>query len=257
MLNREFYITEDGIRLHAKLDFPAGQVKDGQTPERCPLVIVVHGFTGHMEEPHIVGCAASLNEIGYATLRIDMYGHGGSDGDFFSHTLFKWLTNVLTVIDYARSLPFVTDLFLCGHSQGGLAVMLAGAMEQDVIRAIIPMSPAIMIPELARNGSLLGLSFDPEQIPDKLAAWDNRVLSGNYVRVAQTIHVEEAIDRFRKPVLLIHGDADEAVPYHYSQEAVKRYADAKLVTIHGDTHCYDNHLDLVLAALQEFMRKFL
>ena len=246
MLNREFYITEDGIRLHAKLDFPTGQVKDWQTPERCPLVIVVHGFTGHMEEPHIVGCAASLNEIGYATLRIDMYGHGGSDGDFFSHTLFKWLTNVLTVIDYARSLPFVTDLFLCGHSQGGLAVMLAG------LGATIAGNDVI-----ARNGSLLGLSFDPEQIPDRLAAWDNRVLSGNYVRVAQTIHVEEAIDRFLKHVLMIHGDADEAVPYHYSQEAVKRYADAKLVTIHGDTHCYDNHLDLVLAALQEFMRKFL
>ena len=198
----------------------------------------------------------TLNEIGFAVLRTDMYGHGGSDGEFRNHTLFKWLTNALTVIDYARSLPFVTDLYLCGHSQGGLTVMLAGAMKQDVIRAIIPMSPAIMIPELARKGSLLGLSFDPEQIPDELAAWDGRILSGNYARVAQTIRVEDAIDRFMKPVLLIHGDQDEAVPYFYSQEAAKRYRDAELVTIPGDTHCYNYHLDLVLDAVQKFMKGF-
>ena len=45
---KEFYIEDDRIRLHAKLELPEGK-------ERCPLVILVHGFTGDMEEPHIVG----------------------------------------------------------------------------------------------------------------------------------------------------------------------------------------------------------
>ena len=243
------FINDDGIRLNAKLDLPA----DGA--EKCPLVIVIHGFTGHMEERHITAVSAMLNEIGCATLRVDMYGHGGSGGSFHDHTLYKWLTNAMTVIDYGRGLDFVTDLYLCGHSQGGLTVMLAAALKHDVIRGIIPMSPATSIPSGARRGMMLGRSFDPEHIPEEMPIKDELILGGNYVRVAQTIHVEEAIARFRGPVLLVHGTADEAVPYACSVEAQKAYANAELAPIPDDTHCYDQHLDMVVDAIRGWMRK--
>ena len=241
------YIMDDGIKLNAKLDMPA------PAEGKHPLVIIIHGFTGHMEERHIVGVAKTLNEIGFATLRVDMYGHGHSDGTFENHTLYKWLTNALTVIDYARALDFVTDLYLCGHSQGGMTVMLAGAMKRDVIKGIIPLSPAWMIPEAARNGTLLGQDFDPDHIPDMLPAWGDRGLSGNYVRVAQTIHVEEAIDRYDGPVLIVHGEKDEAVPVEYAVQAAKLYRNCKLILIPGDTHCYDHHLDQALVAVRDWM----
>ena len=242
------YITDDGIRLNAKLDMPA------EHGDKCPLVIVIHGFTGHMEERHITAVSQILNECGFATLRVDMYGHGHSDGKFEDHTLYKWLTNALAVIDYARGLDFVTDLYLCGHSQGGMTVMLAGAMKHDVITGLIPLSPAWMIPEEARKGTLLGRDFDPDRIPDMLGDWGERGLGGNYIRVAQTIHVEDAIDRFDGPVLIVHGDEDEAVPVEYGIRAAERYKDCKLVLIPGDTHCYDYHLDQVLDAVREWMQ---
>ena len=241
------YILDDGIRLNAKLDMP----KDHSG--KCPLVIVIHGFTGHMEETHITAVCETLNAIGFATLRADMYGHGNSDGQFENHTLYKWLTNALTLIDYARGLDFVTDLYLCGHSQGGMTVMLAGAMKHDVIKGLIPLSPAWMIPEAARNGTLLGQNFDPDHIPDVIPAWGDRGLNGNYVRVAQTIHVEDAIDRYTGPVLIVHGDLDEAVPVEYGIRAAERYRDCRLVIIRGDTHCYSNHLEQVLDAVREWM----
>jgi pimeloyl-ACP methyl ester carboxylesterase len=182
-----------------------------------------------------------------------MYGHGKSGGKFEDHTLFKWLTNILAVVDYAKKLDFVTDIYMAGHSQGGLSVMLAAAMERDIIKALIPLSPAAMIPEIARTGELLGLKFDPENIPDELEAWDGRKLKGNYVRVAQTIKVEDYIDKYQKPVLIVHGDQDEAVPYDSSVKFSKLYKNCKLVTIPGDTHCYDHHLELVTKAVKEFM----
>ena len=242
------FITDDGVRLNARLELPAEHI------DRCPLVIVIHGFTGHMEERHILAVSQAIREAGCATLRVDMYGHGHSDGDFSRHTLFKWLSNALTVIDYARSLEFVTELYLCGHSQGGLTVMLAGAMKHDIIKGLISLSPAWMIPEGARKGTLLGQDFDPDHIPDVLPAWGDRGLSGNYVRVAQTIRVEDAIDRYTGPVLIVHGDQDEAVPVEYGVRAAERYKDCKLVLIPGDTHCYDYHLDQVLDAVREWMR---
>ena len=245
------YIQDDGIRLNAALDMPAGW----QPGQKCPLVVVIHGFTGHIEEAHIVAVSKGINAVGFATLRADMYGHGHSDGEFKKHTLFKWMTNALTVIDYARALDFVTDIYLCGHSQGGLLVMLAAAMKHDVVKGLIPLSPAWMIPEIARKGELLGEYFDPDHIPEKLHGWHDLDLDGNYARVAQTIHVEEAIDRYRGPVLIVHGDEDESVPVEYGIRAAERYNNAKLVLIEGDDHCYDRHLDQVVAAVQDWLRQ--
>ena len=241
------FIIDDGIRLNAKLIRPAGLGPS-------PLVIIIHGFTGHIEERHIVAVSDMLNSIGCATLRVDMYGHGKSDGAFENHTLFKWMTNAMTIIDFAGKLDFVTDIYLCGHSQGGLMVMLAAALKRDVIKGVIPMSPASMIPEGARKGTLLGQHFDPDRIPDIIfRTEDGKKLGGNYARAAQTIHVEEAIDRYDGPVLIVHGDADEAVPVEVGIEAAKRYKNCKLVLIPGDTHCYDNHLDQAVDAVKQWM----
>ena len=124
------YILDDGIKLNAKLDMP----KNGA--EKCPICVIIHGFTGHMEERHIIAVQEAMNELGVATLRVEMYGHGGSDGEFKDHTLYKWLSNAMAAIDYARKLDFVTDVYLCGHSQGGLTAMLLAGMEKDRIKAL-------------------------------------------------------------------------------------------------------------------------
>ena len=242
------YIIDDGIRLNATIDMPKGN------PSKCPLAIIIHGFTGHSEEPHILAVSEMLNDIGLATLRVDMYGHGKSDGTFRDHTLFKWMNNAMAVIDYARKLPFVTDLYLLGHSQGGLTAILAAALKHDNIKALVPMSPGTMIVDGARKGNILGIKFDPDNLPDEIYLEHKDLTLGcNYVRVAQTIHVEEAIDRYTGPVLLVHGDEDMTVPFSCSIEAAKRYKNADLVIIHGDDHCYHFHLDQVVEAIRTWM----
>lgn len=106
-MTKEFYIDCDGVRLHAKLDRPT-------EAERGPLCILIYGFTGHMEEDHIIAAQKAMNDAGVSVLRAEMYGHGGSDGEFRNHTLYKWVTNALAVVRYAQKLPFVTDLYLSG-----------------------------------------------------------------------------------------------------------------------------------------------
>ncbi len=241
------YILDDDIKLNAKLDMPETEA------DKCPLCLVFHGFTGHIEEEHIVKAAKAMNEVGVATLRVDLFGHGKSDGEFRNHNLYKWLNNILAVVDYAKSLDFVTDIYMCGHSQGGLAVTLAAAMEQDVVRALIPLSPAYVIIKGAKEGELLGQPFDPVNIPDELISWDGLTLSGNYIRVAQTIDLEGAIAKYKGPVLLVHGDEDEAVPVEFSIEAAKKFANARLELIKGDNHCYDRHLDQVTDVVKDFI----
>ena len=242
---KEFYIDCDGIRIHAKLDRPDDR-------NRGPLCILIHGFTGHMEEDHIIAAQKAMNEAGVSVLRAEMYGHGKSGGEFRDHTLCKWVTNVLAVTEYARKLDFVTELFICGHSQGGLLTMLAGGMYPDVFKAILPLSPAWMIPEDAREGILLGKDFDPEHIPDTIIMNGDRELSGGYIRTAQTIRVEDAIARYKGRVLIVHGDTDYVVPYSYAEKAAELYSDALLVPVHGADHCFTGHIDELAEAVRSF-----
>lgn len=253
---REFYIDDDGIRLHAKLDMPEG-ITDEEAEAgsvKCPLCIVIHGLTGHMEETHIVAVSNLMNELGIATLRVEMYGHGASEGEFRNHNLFKWLNNAMTVTDYAKSLPFVTDMYVCGHSQGGAATIFLAGMEPEVFKAAIPLSPATIITWCARTGIEFGNEFDPDNVPGEMYVNSEQAVSGNYIRAAQMLDIDWAIDHYKKPVLIVHGDEDEAIPVEYSVKAAEKYKDARLVVIPGDDHCYNYHLDQVLEAVREFMK---
>lgn len=62
----EFFMEHGGIQLHMKLDVPESKAVS------LPLVILVHGFTGHMEEPHLLGARDKTLEKGAACLRVEM-----------------------------------------------------------------------------------------------------------------------------------------------------------------------------------------
>ena len=241
------FIEDDGIRLHVELEMPENRTG------AVPLFILIHGFTGNMEEPHLLAIRDGVKQLGFAVLRAELYGHGQSGGTFEHHTLFKWLSNTLAVIDYARTLDGISDLYLAGHSQGGLVAMLAGAMKAEVIRGLLPISPAVMIPDCARQGTLLGIPFDPDQVPEQLIVGEGEALSGNYIRVAQTIYPELIAPKYHGPVLIVHGGADETVPVETAQEAVKLYEQAELVIVPEDTHCFDYHSDQLTAAVTDWL----
>ena len=247
---KEYYITDDGIKLHTKLDMPSDYADGG----KCPLAIVIHGLTGHMEEPHITGVARTFNDIGIATLRVEMYGHGNSEGKFEDHNLFKWLNNAMCVIRHARSLDFVTDMYICGHSQGGVTSLFLAGMYPDLFKAAILLSPAYFIVKGATEGHMFHIDFDPCQIPESVFVSDTEKVNGDYIRAAQLLDPDGAIERFKNPVLIVHGYEDEAIPVKYSVMLKDKYQNARLVIINGDDHCYNYHLDQVLDAVTSFMK---
>lgn len=244
--NEELFIDCDGIRVHAKIDLPNEQ------KDKMPVLVLIPGFTGHIEEDHIIGIMEAAKKAGYACLRAELYGHGKSDGEFYNHTLYLWLQEAIRVINYAASLPYAEKVVLAGHSQGGLLSVLAAGVMEDRLSALIPLSPALNIPYDAKRGSILKVEFDNNNLPEFIQA-DDWKLSSNYIRVARMLPIESSIANFKKPVLIIHGTEDEAVPYEYGAELVKKYSNAKLITIEGDDHCYNNHLDEVEKAVTEFL----
>ena len=244
------YIDDDGILLSAVLE----KAEKPEGAERRPLVILLHGFTSSKDRPHNLLAAAAMREAGCDTLRFDLYGHGESGGEFRKHTLYRWISNTMAVIDYVRGLGY-TELYLSGHSQGGLAAALTAGMEADRIRGLILRAPAFMIPECARTGSMLGTEFDPDHIPDSVPTIKNLELDGNYIRVAQMIRAEDAADRFRNPVLILHGSEDDLVPPADSRRMAERYQNCELAVIAGETHHFDRHPERMREIIRNWLAK--
>ena len=156
-------INDDGIRLSAVLEKP-------EDSECRRIVIVLHGFSSAKDRLHTIQAAEAMREAGFATLRFDLYGHGESGGEFRKHTLFKWIGNTMTVIDAVREMGY-TELWLSGHSQGGLVAALVAGMEPDRIRGADVMGRAEAKGELypggtddpggGRCGPLQGAGADP------------------------------------------------------------------------------------------------
>ena len=57
------------------------------TGERCPMVMLMHGFGGSKEGPMFEIIADSLAAHGIASIRFDFNGHGESEGDFSEMTV--------------------------------------------------------------------------------------------------------------------------------------------------------------------------
>ena len=224
-------VTDDGARLVGLLERPSA--------EPGPLVLVLHGFTSAKNRPHTVAACEAMWEAGFATLRFDLYGHGESGGEFQKHTLHKWISNTLAVMGWAERQAFVTELWLSGHSQGGLTAALVAGAAPERVKGLILRAPAFMIPRCAREGEMLGVRFDPAQIPESFPTIKGLTLEKEYVLSAQAIRVEEAIDAFPGPVLLLHGEADDVVPRRDVEAAAARYRNCKLVLIPGETHHFD------------------
>lgn len=245
---KEFYIDTIEGKVHAKLNEPSCGEK------RMPLVIMVHGLTGSMEEQQLVTVCEMANRLGMASLLVEMYGHGMSEGDFAKHKVSIWVSQVVQIVNRIFEEGKYSDIYLAGHSQGGLTVMLAAALLKEKLKGLILMAPATCIVIDSRNGIFFGSSFDKNKVPKTVTFWEEFTLLGDYLEDAMQLKYEDAISEYKNPVLIVHGTQDESVPFGLSEVLEKQYENAYLVPIENDLHCFDRHVDIMGEAVYEYLK---
>ena len=96
--------------------------------------------------------------------------------------------------------------------------------------------PAFCIPD---NWNNMNYPVDryptPESIPESFEFWGVE-LGRDFVVTLRDLDIYENMADFQKPVLILHGTADNIVPLSYSQRAIKTYPNAELVTYTGEGH---------------------
>lgn len=229
----EIQIQRDGITLKGDLMKP--------DLEKCPAVILFHGFMSARDSDLLCQIADLCLEKGIAAVKFDFDGHGESGGKFSDMNAYSELLDASKIMDYVRSLDFVTDIYIVGHSMGGVIGGMTAGHYRDVVSKLVLLAPAAGMKRDAQLGSYFGENYDADNIPDFFPVSSekrglNDYLGGFFFRVAKSLPIYEITAHFEKETLIIHGTEDEAVSFEGSKVYKEYLPQAELVLIEGENH---------------------
>lgn len=209
-----------------------------ESGEKCPIAIILHGIGDHKATPFMSTVSDSLLNKGIGTLRIDLNGHGESDGNFTDMTISSEAADAIAAVHFAKQLPEAARILLIGHSQGGVASILAAGKIGNEIDNLVLLAPAIVLKDGAKNGNILGGEFDPNHLPETLPiVWG--VLGRKYIEDAKQLPIHEEFLKYKGKVTIIHGTADNVVPTLYSEKLKELNKTAELVLLKDFGHSFE------------------
>ena len=219
--------------------------------KKHPIVIVAHGFNGshHFGRSYF----KMLNEMGYMCYTFDFpCGGTGSrtDNNTVNMSVIDEQKALETIVRYFKSHSDVDkkNIVLLGSSQGGLiAALTAASLQKDISKLILEF-PALCIPD-NWNSRYPQVS----DIPDTTKVWQVPI-GRQFFTELRNMDPYQAVEAYRRPVLIIHGDADPVVPIDYSRRAVKLYKDARLLEIPNAGHGFGaEDFQRSLACIRQFL----
>lgn len=234
----EVTLHSGGLHLAAHLYLP-----EGPRPRRVPAVVVCHGF-GSRKENH-ADFAAFLAAHGLAALVFDFRGHGASEGLLDGDALH----DVAAALAYLRERPDVdaARLAVRGSSMGGRYAIHAGANFPE-LKAVVALCPG------PQERLYAALTEAREEL--NAAPLGVRLHIPSLLEHLKTHDIFHAVGRISpRALLLVHAQADELIPYHYSQRLYELAGEPRrLLLVPGGSHTSAQHDPQVHRLVVEWLR---
>ena len=221
---KDKYITSfDNLKLHSY-----EVINENKTDK---WAIVVHGYTS---EGNLLSSKAKyFYEIGYNVLVPDLRGHGNSQGDYIGMGWDDRL-DIMDWIDYIVENNPNAQIALHGTSMGSATVlMVSGEKLPENVKAIVADCGYTSVwDEFSYQlKSLFNLPSFPVMNLSNMVTM---------VRAGYSLKNASAIDQVKKatvPILYIHGDKDDFVPYYMMDELYNATNSTKeKLTVEGAEH---------------------
>lgn len=240
------------LRVTGALSVP---VTDGPHPG----LVLVHGVVDpDVYEPGsgLVREQAHFAAAGYVVLSTDLRS---STADMDSAAaLGVDLGSTLDVINGVRALhssrlPTLDEerIALVGHSLGGLLTLNTMVAKPTLIDAAVVLAPASIDP--ADNVDYLTSKFGgtPTAIVEEYGTPDDNS------QFWSAISPRSMVDRVEAPLLIVHGTADEVIPYEWSEQTAAVWDGAgkrvELMPLQGEGHVFQSHWDDAIAMTTAFL----
>ena len=221
---KDKYITSfDNLKLHSY-----EVINENKTDK---WAIVVHGYTS---EGNLLSSKAKyFYEMGYNVLVPDLRGHGNSQGDYIGMGWDDRL-DIMDWIDYIVENNPNAEIALHGTSMGSATVlMVSGEKLPENVKAIVADCGYTSVwDEFSYQlKSLFNLPSFPVMNLSNMVTM---------VRAGYSLKNASAIDQVKKatvPILYIHGDKDDFVPYYMMDELYNATNSTKeKLTVEGAEH---------------------
>ena len=199
-------------------------------------VAVCHGFAGRCDTLNKRGWARALAAKGFAVLLFDCAGHGKSEGEYRSNTISREAGDAHCALERLRELG-CGKLGLVGHSMGGIVALIEGNRNADV-KAVALVAAPFHLPKYpdALFGEA-GRKWKEHGVLEFVDDGRKLQLDYGYKRDQQKYDAAKLAHGLKKPLLVLHGSADNIVPI---EEATQFYAHAaepkELRVIEGGDH---------------------
>lgn len=203
-----------GQELAARLEAPAG-------PPRATAVFA-HCFTCSKDIAAASRVSRALTARGFAVLRFDFTGLGGSEGDFANTDFSSNVADLLSAVDYLRQ-EHTAPSVLIGHSLGGAAV-LSAAGDVPEARAVVTIG-APSEPQHVRH-LLVGQIDEIERTGSGKIRIGGRefTIKKEFLEDIEEQRLARRIGDMQKALLILHSPTDEIVDI---DQARRIYAAAK------------------------------
>lgn len=217
-----------------------------------PAVIFAHGFSSSHRwmKPY----AEAVCEKGFAAYIFDFCGgspYSKSSGKTTEMSVFTEESDLASVIKMISERAEIdkSRIYVAGESQGGAVSAITAAHNENLVRALVLLYPALHIPDYARS-----LYTTVRDIPE-MQTISVMKISRIYYEDVLDYDIFSDIKSYKKPVLIIHGNVDFNVDVSYSRRAAQEYQDARLLVIDGAGHVFrGKHLKLAEKYLIDFLK---
>ena len=245
MDSKEYKIKSiDGLDLYARYyEYQKG----------APIEILFHGYKGNAERD-LSGGVERCFSLGRNALIVDQRAHGKSDGSVISFGV-KERFDCLEWTKFAvKEFGEDSTIILTGISMGGATVMMASDLDlpQNVVCILSDCgysSPSKIIEKVVRDLRLPAPLLMPFV---KLGA---RIFGRFDLDESSAL---QSVKKTSIPIIFIHGDTDDFVPYEMSAECYDACASTKsLVKVAGAGHglAYPKDKQLYLTSLSDFQKR--
>jgi dienelactone hydrolase len=198
------YPAADGTMVPAYLTLPPGS--DGKN---LPAIVMPHGGPDSRDEWGFDWLVQYFAMRGFAVLQPEYRGSAGYGADWFKGNAFhSWKAAIDDINDAGRWLeksgvaaPGKIAIF--GWSYGGYAALQSAVVDPDLFKAVVAVAPVTDLDALRAEH----IGYDYKYV-------DAQIGNGPYIAEASPAR---HADRFKVPVLLVHGDTDTNVAVNESR----------------------------------------
>lgn len=214
---RVTFANSNGHELSGRLDLPLGTTR--------AVALFAHCFSCGKDLKAPQRLTSRLTERGFAVLRFDFTGLGGSEGEFSETNFSSNVTDLLAAADWLRQ-SYTAPSLLVGHSLGGAAVIAAAARIPETVAVATVGAPA----DPAHVTHLFDCALD--EIEARGAAevtigQRSFAVTQQFIDDVSSSSVDTALDELNAPLLIMHAPGDTVVSVDNAEQLFERASHPK------------------------------